>query len=100
MWKKTFRLFFYLNVALLLFLVILILAAFFQYAAFVEMVFLDETAQIIRLIISIPLFALWIYCLTIWSKHDKSIKHLMLLFFLMSLYVPVFYYKAIKNSWV
>jgi cytochrome c biogenesis factor len=60
----------------------------------------DDYFMNIRLLLTIPVFILWIYCLIIWSKKDKVIYRFLLLLVLNGLYTPFYYYRILKNKWI
>jgi len=45
-------------------------------------------------------FILWIKCLIVWSKKDKSILRFLLLLFLQVFYLVFYYPKARRNKWI
>lgn len=98
--KVVLSLFYYINILVILMYILVVLAALFKFGGFVECFFVDYSAQVIRLILAIPLFVFWIWSLIIWNKYDKSIKQFFLLFFLMALYTPFYYRRIIKNTWI
>jgi hypothetical protein len=50
--------------------------------------------------LSISVIAFGIYNIIIWSKFDKHLGRFFALFFLLGLYTPFYFKKAIKNGWV
>jgi len=60
----------------------------------------DEFFMNIRIILTLPIFVLWIYSMIIWSKKDKVIHRFFLLFFLNGLYTPFYFSRILKNDWL
>jgi hypothetical protein len=99
--KKTFLLFcYYANILMLALFAMIILAALLGLGLLLDIVFFNETAIMIRTLLSVPVFILWVYCLVIWGKQDKDIGRFFLLFFLIGFYSPFYFRKSLKKQWV
>ena len=97
--KLFFRICYYVNVLMLFVTFVIITVGFFN-LEWISTIINGDTFIYLRFLLSIPMVILWVWCLLIWSKHDKKISRFLLLFFLMGFY-PIFYYhKVIKNNWL
>ncbi len=98
--KKVFlKLGFYANIILYLSYFVLVFAVLFHLES-VESFIHSSIFNSIRTIISLIVLVFWIYNLVLWSKHDKKIGNFFLLFFLIGIYTPFYYLKAVRNKWV
>jgi len=98
--KKSLLLFcYYVNIATLIFFVLVLIAALLRMQAFLDFVFFNQTFLNVRMILSLPIFAFWINNLIIWGKHDKHIGRFFLLFFLIGIYTPFYFRRVLRNSW-
>lgn len=78
----------------------LVLAALLRMGFLLDVVFFNDTAIMIRTLMSVPVFILWVCCLVIWGKHDKDIGRFLPLFFLIGLYSLFYFRQALKKQWV
>ena len=62
--------------------------------------FASDSFSNFRIIISLPVFVLWVFTLIAWSKFDKNIGRFLLLFFFIGLYSPFYYLKMVRNNWI
>ena len=53
-----------------------------------------------RMLLNIPILALWIYNIVVWSKNDKTTLRLILIIFLNGLYNPIYYRMAVRKKWL
>lgn len=97
--RKVLLFCFYINLLMIILFFIIIIAALLRMQSFLDYVFFDETFINIRMILTIPIFVLWVNNLIIWSKHDKHIGRFFLLFFLIGIYSPFYFRKILKNKW-
>lgn len=65
-----------------------------------DQILLNPKLFIIRFILTLLFFVLWIKCIIVWSKKDKNIIRFFLLFFLHGFYILYYYPKVIKNNWL
>ena len=93
--KLIFHGLFAMNIALLIFTIFFIFLLDWGFT--VEQL---ETITTIRMLIASLVFAFWIWCLVIWSKHDKKIGRFLLLFFLIGFYTLFYYRIVLKNKWI
>ena len=71
--KKLLMLCYYINILMVLGLIILILSILFKMDSILNYCSTDSFTQI-RMILTIPVFILWINNLIVWSKHDKNVR--------------------------
>lgn len=98
--KSVFIISYIFNILLMLLFLVIILFAFLRFSSALDFIFFHEVALFLRMLMTIPVFILWVYCLILWGKFDKNITRLFLLLFLMAFYTPFFAYKALKNKWI
>jgi hypothetical protein len=60
----------------------------------------SDTGFIVRGILSLMVFVIWIYLIYIWAKHDKKALRLVLLIFLSAFYIIFYYIRAVRNKWI
>lgn len=90
--KKLSGFLFFINILLLVF-------AFYQ--AIVKMDDkLTENILFIRILLAVPTLVLWIYCMKIWSKHDKKVTRFFLIFFFPGVYQLFYYVQSENKGWV
>jgi len=53
-----------------------------------------------RMILGLFVLILWLFNLYIWSKNDKALVRFFPLFFLIGIYSPFYFIKALKNRWI
>ncbi len=53
-----------------------------------------------RMILGLFTLVLWIFNLFLWSKKDKVLKRFIPLFFLIGIYSPFYFIKALNNKWI
>lgn len=98
--KKVFlKVGFYANIILYLSYFVLVFAVLFHLQN-VESFIYSPIFNSIKTIISLIVLIFWIYNLILWSKHDKKIGNFLLLFFLIGIYTPFYYLKAVRNNWI
>ncbi len=90
---------YYINLLMIILFFIIIIAALLRMQSFLDYIFFDETFINIRMILTVPIFVLWINNIIIWSKHDKHIGRFFLLFFLIGVYSPFYFRKILRNKW-
>jgi len=90
--KIIFKICFYINVIFIL-LFLYPIFDFFLFSGRNLVRYDDNFILYIRTFMTIPVIALWIKTLIIWGKTDKSILRFFLLFFLIGIYTPFYYYK-------
>lgn len=61
-----------------------------------KLVFEDSGSS--QTLMSLCALVIWIYSLYKWSKRDKRIGTLLLLFFLIGIYAPFYYWKRIRKD--
>lgn len=54
----------------------------------------------IRMFLGLFVLILWLFNLFIWSNNDRNLKRFFLLFFLIGIYSPFYFLKALKNKWI
>lgn len=96
--KKLLMLCYITNILMVMGLAILILSILFKIDFILNYVSTDSFTQI-RMILTIPVFVLWVNNLILWSKKDKSVGRFFLLFFLNGLYNPFYFRRILKNEW-
>ncbi len=98
--KKVFlKVGFYANIILYLSYFVLVFAVLFHIQS-VESFIYSPIFNSIKTIISLIVLIFWIYNLILWSKYDKKIGNFLLLFFLIGIYTPFYYLKAVRNKWI
>ena len=60
----------------------------------------DESFMNTRMLLTLPILFLWIYCMILWSKKDKVVARFFLLFFLNGFYTPFYFNRVLKNGWL
>lgn len=98
--KKTIlTICYYINAALLILVLLLLIAVLFNFNGILDYV-LSESFLNMRMLVNIPIIILWIFNMVFWSKHDKNIGRFFLLFFLNAFYNPFYYRRVLKNKWI
>ncbi len=98
--KKVFlKVGFYANIILYLSYFVLVFAVLFHSQS-IESFIYSPVFKSIKTIISLIVLVFWIYNLILWSKYDKKIGNFLLLFFLIGIYTPFYYLKAVRNKWI
>ena len=90
---------FYINVALLVFAILITISVFFEINFLVDFA-LGDKMPIVRILFNVPIIFLWVSNMVIWSKYDKNIGRFFLLFFLNAFYNPFYYRKVVINKWI
>ncbi len=96
--RKVLLVCYYLNLLMIIFFVLIVVAGLLKQEDIINFFFLNSTANVIRMLFSIPVFYLWFNCLVIWSKYDKRIGQFFLLFFLIGTYSPFYFKKHIRTG--
>jgi len=97
--KIILKLCFIVNIMMFALYFFIILAAIFN-ANDILRYFTSDSFSNLRIIISLPVFVLWVFTLIAWSKFDKNIGRLLILFFFIGLYSPFYYLRMEKNNWI
>jgi len=95
-WKFVLTIGYYLNTLILAHVILIVLATLLRFELFLDFSFFNQTFIFIRTILALPVLVFWIGCFILWSKYDKNIGRLLLLFFLIGLYNPYYYWKYSK----
>lgn len=95
---KIFTIISYLNISL----IIVSFGAFFLsiYITAISPFLYSNFFFYLRYIMSFPILALWVNTIIIWSKHDKRLRWIFLLFFFPGLFNPFYFLKAKKKGWI
>ena len=70
---------YYINIVMVISMLIVILSIIFKLDTILEFSFSERIINI-RMILTIPVFILWIKNIILWSKFDKNVKRFFLLF--------------------
>ncbi len=97
--KKIIFACFIINVLMVLLLMFVFIAMLLKMNSVLNFIFLDSTFMSIRMILTIPVFILWINNIVVWSKKDKNVGVFFLLFFFNAIYNPFYYRRIVKNGW-
>lgn len=94
--------FFNINYLLMLLSIIMLLISLFfgDFKTVTDILEENTINVVIRIILNISFFIIWIKCIFIWSKYDKKSINLILLIFLSGFFVIYYYPKALKNKWI
>lgn len=65
----------------------------------IETFLMSDFGTNLRAMLSILVIAIWIYCMYVWSKHDKQINRFFLILFLSGFYILFYYRRILKNGW-
>ena len=90
---------YYWNIIMLITYLLMIFMSF-NSNYFKILFFQNITVLTIRTVCVIPVLIFTVYCMILWSKKDKHVLNFFLLFFLMGIYTPFYYRKALKNNWI
>ncbi len=97
--RKVLLFCYYINLFMIILFFIIIIAAFLRMQSFLDYIFFNETFINIRMILTVPIFVLWVNNIIIWSRHDKHVGRFFLLFFLIGVYSPFYFRKILRNKW-
>lgn len=95
--KNIFLNFCYIaNILLVIITIMLAVSYSFNIDAIYNLIFSDIGVAIRGILVVLSML-LWIHCIIIWSKFDKNMSHLLLIFLLSGIYV-IFYFRRIKKE--
>ena len=97
--RKVLLFCYYINLFMIILFFIIIIAAFLRMQSFLDYIFFNETFINIRMLLTVPIFVLWVNNIIIWSRHDKHVGRFFLLFFLIGVYSPFYFSKILRNKW-
>ena len=53
-----------------------------------------------RMVLGLFTLILWIFNLLLWAKKDKMLRRFIPLFFLIGIYSPFYFIRALNNKWI
>ena len=87
------------NILLIVVTIMLAISHILEIEAIKDLLF-SNFGALIRGVLALLSIFLWIYCIFIWTKHDKKIPRLLLIFFLSGIYIIFYFRRIIKKGWL